>query len=60
MRERERERERERGRDIGRKRSRLHAGNPMWDLIAGLQDSHSGPKAGAQPLSHPGVPEVGL
>ena len=32
-------RERERGRaDIGRGRSRLHAGSPMWDLIPGLQD----------------------
>ena len=36
--------ERERGRDIGRQRSRLHAG------------SRPGPKAGAQPLCHPGVP----
>ena len=27
----ERERERERGGDIGRGRSRLHAGSPMWD-----------------------------
>ena len=36
--ERERERERETGRDTGRGRSRLHAGNPMWDSIPGLQD----------------------
>ena len=28
---------RERGRDIGRGKSRLYAGNPMWDLILGLQ-----------------------
>ena len=27
------------GRDIGRERSRLHAGNPMWDLIPGPQDT---------------------
>ena len=27
-----------RGRDIGRGRSRLHAGSPMRDLIPGLQD----------------------
>ena len=27
-----------RGRDIGRGRSRLHAGSPMWDSILGLQD----------------------
>ena len=32
------ERHRERGRDIGRERSRLHAGPPMWDLIPGFQD----------------------
>ena len=25
----------------------------MWDSILGL---HPGPKAGAQPLSHPGIP----
>ena len=29
------ERHRERGRDTGRRRSRLHAGSPMWDLIPG-------------------------
>ena len=34
--QREREREAERGRDIGRGRSRLHAGSLMWDLIPGL------------------------
>ena len=32
------ERERERGRDIGRGRSKLHAGSPMWDSILALQD----------------------
>ena len=42
--ERERERERERGRNIGRKRSRLNAGSPMWDLILGLQDHALGAK----------------
>ena len=26
-------RDTERGRDIGRERSRLHAGSPMWDSI---------------------------
>ena len=34
----ERHTERERGRDIGRERSRLHAGSLMWDSILGLQD----------------------
>ena len=32
------ETQRERGRDTGRRRSRLHAGSPMWDWIPGLQD----------------------
>ena len=31
--------ERERGRDTGRGRSRLPAGNLMWDLIPGSQDN---------------------
>ena len=49
-------RERE-SRDTGRGRSRLHVGSPMWDLIPGLQDHMGhGPKAGAKPLSHPGIP----
>ena len=30
-------RDTERGRDIGRGRSRLHAGSLKWDLIPGLQ-----------------------
>ena len=33
-----RDTERERGRDIGRGRSRLHAGSLVWDSIPGLQD----------------------
>ena len=44
---------RERGRDPGRGRSRLHAGSPMRDSIPG---SHPEPKAGAKPLSPPGIP----
>ena len=32
------EEKRERGRDIGRGRSRLHAGSLTWDSILGLQD----------------------
>ena len=31
-------RQRERGRDIGRGRSRLPVGSPMWDSIPGLRD----------------------
>ena len=48
-------RDRERGKDRGRGRSRLPAGTPRQDSIPGLHD-HDGPKAGAQPLSHPGIP----
>ena len=33
-----RDRERERGKEIGRGRSRLHAGSLMQDLILELQD----------------------
>ena len=46
-----RDTERARGRDTGRGRSRLHAGSPMRDSIPGPE-----PKAGAKPLSHPGIP----
>ena len=48
--------ERERGRDTGRGRGRLHAGSPTGNSILGLQDQAPGPKAGAKPLSHPGIP----
>ena len=34
----EREREKEKGRDTGRRRSRLHARNLMWDSIPRPQD----------------------
>ena len=44
-------------RDIGRGRSRLPAGSPMWDSIP-LQDHAAELKADAQPLSHPGAPTV--
>ena len=54
------ERERERGRDIGRGRSRLHAGSPIWDLIPGPPVSHPGPKAGSKLLSHPEIPTTVL
>ena len=48
---RERERQRHRG------RSRLLAERLMWDLIPGLQSCPE-PKADAQLLSHPGIPEM--
>ena len=47
----------ERGRDIGRRRSRLPTGSLMWNLIPKL-GSRPEPKADAQPLSHPGVPNL--
>ena len=50
-------REREGGRDTGRGRSRLHARRePDVGLDPGSPGSHPGPKAGAEPLSHPGIP----
>ena len=50
-------RDTERGRDIGRRRSRIPVGSPMWDSIPGLcPGSGPEPKADTQPLSHPGVP----
>ena len=48
-------RDTERGRDMDRGRSRLPARSPMWDLISG-QGSCPESTAGAQPLSHPGIP----
>ena len=52
-------RDTERGRDTVRERSRLLAGSPMWDSIPGTSGSCPEPKAGAQPLSHPGIPLPG-
>ena len=50
-------RERERERHTGRGRSRLHAGRePDMGLDPGTPGSCPGPKAGAEPLSHPGIP----
>ena len=53
--------ERERGRVTGRGRSRLHAGSmhrePDVGFNPGSPGSRPGPKAGAKPLSHPGIPE---
>ena len=50
-------RDTERGRDIGRRRSRLHAENPMRDSILGLNPRTLGscpePKADAQPAESP-------
>ena len=48
-------RDTERDRNLGRGRSRLYAGSPMWDSIPKL-GSCPEPKTDAQPLGHPGVP----
>ena len=49
-------RERERGRDIGRGRSRLHVLGARCGIRSGSPGSRPGPKAGAKPLRHPGIP----
>ena len=50
-------RDTKRGRDIGRERSRLHAGRePGVGFYPRTPGSCSGPKEDAQLLSHPGVP----
>ena len=57
-----RERERERGRDIGRGRSRgrsrLHAPGADVGFDPWSPGSRPGPKAGAKPLRHPGIPPM--
>ena len=49
---------RERQRHRQRERSRLHAGKPHVGLNPRSPGSHPGPKAGAQLMSHPGVPSL--
>ena len=53
MRDTERERERQRHRQ--REKQAL-CREPDMGLDPGTPGSHSGPKAGAKPLSHPGIP----
>ena len=55
MRDTERERERERGRDTDREKQ-APCREPNVGLDYGSLGSHPGPKAGAKPLSHPGIP----
>ena len=65
MRDPERERERERGRegesqrvrDIGRRRSRLHAGSPMQDSILGPRD-HALSQGRCSTTEPPGSPKT--
>ena len=53
-----RDTERVRGRDIVRGRSRFHAGSLMCGTQSWILGSGPELKAGAQPLSHPGVPTL--
>ena len=48
-------RHRERGKDIGRRRSRLPAGDPNVGLDPRTPGPGTEPKAEAQPPSHPGI-----
>ena len=49
---------REREADTGRGRSRLHAPDPDVGFDPGSLGSRPGPKAGAKPLRHPGIPKL--
>ena len=48
-------RDTQRGRDLGRERSRLSAGRPMWDSIPGPQDHLIERQARAPPGVSPGM-----
>ena len=51
------QRKRERGRDTGRGRSRLHAPEARRGIRSWVSRiERPGPKAGAKPLRHPGIP----
>ena len=50
-------RERERGRDTGREKQ-APCRKPDVELDPGTPGSRPGPKAGAKPLSHPGIPHL--
>ena len=52
-----RERERERGRDIGRRRSRLHAGSQRGTRSR-VSRIRPWTESGAKPLSHLGCPKL--
>ena len=54
------ERHRERGWDTGRGRSRLPAGNPMWDSIPGPWDHSLNRRQMLHDLSHSGAPSIQL
>ena len=51
------QRERERGRDIGRGEAGSMPREPDVGFDPGSPGSRPGPKAGAKPLRHPGVPK---
>ena len=49
-------RDMERGRDTGQREKQAPCGEPDVGLDPRTPGSHPGPKADAQPLSHPGIP----
>ena len=53
-----RDTERKREAETGRGRSRVHAPEPDMGFDPGSPGPCPGPKADAQPLSHPGVPNT--
>ena len=53
-------RDTERGRDIGRGRSRLHAGSPTWDSIPGLQVHAPGQRQALNRWATQGSPQFKL
>ena len=52
------QRERERGRNIGRGKAGSMHRAPDVGFDPGSPGSRPGPKAGAQPLCHPGIPNI--
>ena len=53
----EREREREKQRHRQREKQAPCTGEPDVGFDPGSPGSHPGPKAGAKPLRHPGIPD---
>ena len=54
------EREREREAETGRREKQAPCREPEVGPYPGTPGSRPGPKAGAKPLSHPGIPRLDL
>ena len=52
------QRETERQRHRQREKQAPCTGSPTWDSIPEPPGSRPGPKAGAKPLRHPGIPQL--